>query len=104
MQSDGDPTGYGVLQCSQKQAKAPTDLGVNKRTAHKMAIDTGFGIKVIDQNTFAKLRNTKMEGKFRALAESRHMYNICNLRGGCFYCRRLKQPRNSDLAVSILIR
>ena len=72
----------------------------------KMTIDTGSSINVIHKNTFAKLRNielkqtsvkaypfnsdkpVKMEGKFRALAESKHKFTVATIYvtsedGGC---------------------
>jgi hypothetical protein len=63
----------------------------------KMTIDTGSSINVIHKNTFAKLRNielkqtsvkaysfnsdkpVKMEGKFRALAESKHKFTVATI-------------------------
>jgi hypothetical protein len=71
-----------------------------------MTIGTGSSINVIDKNTFAKLRNielkqtsfkafpfnsdkpVKMEGKFRALAESKHKFTDATIHvtsedGGC---------------------
>ena len=62
-----------------------------------MTTDTGSSINVIGKNTFAKLRNIKlrptsvkayhfnsdklvnMEGKFRALAESKHKFTVATI-------------------------
>ena len=80
----------------------------------KTTIDTGSSINVIDKNTFAKLRNiklkptsvkaypfnsdkpVKMEGKFRALAESKHKFTVATIYvttedGGCLLSSEMAQ-------------
>ena len=79
-----------------------------------MTIDTGSSINVIDKNTFAKLRDitlkptsvkaypfnsdkpVKMEGKFRALAESKHKFTVATIYvtsedGGCLLSSEIAQ-------------
>ena len=73
-----------------------TSVSINGLSV-KMTIDTGSSINVIDKNTFAKLRNielnqtsvkaypfnsdkpVKMEGKFSALAESKHKFTVATI-------------------------
>ena len=102
--SDSDPTEY-CYAVRNKQKHPQTSVSINGQRI-KMTIDTGSSINVIDKNTFAKLRNitlkptsvkaypfnsdkpVKMEGKFRALAESKHKFTVATIYvtsedGGC---------------------
>ena len=84
--SDSESTEY-CYAVNNKQKHPQSYVSINGQRI-KMTIDTGSSINVIGKNTFAKLRNiklkptsvkaypfnsdkpVKMEGKFRALAES----------------------------------
>ena len=102
--SDSDPTEY-CYAVRNKQKHPQTSVSINGQLI-KMTIDTGSSINVIDKNTFAKLRNitlkptsvkaypfnsdkpVKMEGKCRALAESKHKFTVATIYvtsedGGC---------------------
>ena len=102
--SDSAPTEY-CYAVRNKQKHPQTSVSINGQRI-KMTIDTGSSINVIDKNTFAKLRNitlkptsvkaypfnsdkpVKMEGKFRALAESKHKFTVATIYvtsedGGC---------------------
>ncbi|CAB4005816.1 uncharacterized protein K02A2.6-like [Paramuricea clavata] len=102
--SDSESTEY-CYAVNNKQKHPRTSVSINGQRV-KMTIDIGSSINVIDKNTFAKLRNielkktsvkaypfnsdkhVKMEGKFRALAESKHKFTVAKIYvtsedGGC---------------------
>ena len=102
--SDSESTEY-CYAVDNKQKHPQSYVSINGQRI-KMTIDTGSSINVIGKNTFAKLRNiklkptsvkaypfnsdkpVKMEGKFRALAESKHKFTVATIYvttedGGC---------------------
>ena len=102
--SDSESTEY-CYSVNNKQKHPRTSVSINGQRV-KITIGTGSSINVIDKNTFAKLRNielkqtsvkaypfnsdkpVKMEGKFRALAESKHKFTVATIYvtsedGGC---------------------
>ena len=102
--SDSDRTEY-CYAVKNEQKHPKTSVSINGQHI-KMTIDAGSSINVIGKNTFAKLRNiklkptsvkaypfnsdkpVKMEGKFRAVAESKHKFTVATIYvtsedGGC---------------------
>ena len=102
--SDSEDKEY-CYAVNNKQKYPHASVSINGQRI-KMTVDTGSSINVIGKNTFAKLRNielkpttvkaypfnsdkpVKMEGKFRALAESKHKFTVATIYvtsedGGC---------------------
>ena len=102
--SDSEASEY-CYAVDNKKKHPQTSLAINGQHV-KMTIDTGSSINVIDKTTFASLQNlelkrtsvkaypfnakkpVKMEGKFRALVESKHKFTVTTIYvtsedGGC---------------------